>query len=393
MGESSCYVNSIHPPAQVIRVTYIYFPRIAQILNKNTERFGEITAQEVDPLKYVVEAQEIISNSNLLCSTCSNCGSKAVTQLVNSVSTVIVDEVTQSIEIEVLLALRFAQHRIVLVGDHKQLAPQVRSRKARTLGLHVSLMERIIQQRYITTVLLNIQYRMHPDIAQLLKDTYEEYTTATNEHQQWQSNFFLLEKSKAVLIQVDYTEDQEIGNTSFYNISQSLAAVRIVLGLLKAEQAHPTDIAILAFYAAHAAATKKVLLEKYTEACNRFTKNNQQPAFILEHLKEIAENRVFTVDPYQGHECKFEILLGCRSGKSKIGFVANANRATVALSRAKDGLFLVCDATTMLQSGSAKWSQVLKHFIDKPDSIFFLKDIQKHKQLNMIKDTTKEEEL
>ena len=53
--------------------------------------------------------------------------------------------------------------QVILVGDHKQLGPCV-STLAEEEGLARSLFERLLQQG-VTSHMLNVQYRMHPDIA------------------------------------------------------------------------------------------------------------------------------------------------------------------------------------------------------------------------------------
>lgn len=74
---------------------------------------------------------------------------------------------------------------VVLIGDHKQLPPVIRSREAQDRGLNISLFERLTEeggrsQMYICarflplltrrlsvvpSIMLDMQYRMHPEIS------------------------------------------------------------------------------------------------------------------------------------------------------------------------------------------------------------------------------------
>lgn len=82
---------------------------------------------------------------------------------------VIIDEAAYSSEPESMIPLSLGARSNVIVGDHEQLKPFVRSRGhnefARQLGL--SIYERFYGHHSIPLFRLKINYRMHPDIAQL----------------------------------------------------------------------------------------------------------------------------------------------------------------------------------------------------------------------------------
>lgn len=75
----------------------------------------------------------------------------------------IVDEASQITLPTCLGPLRFAD-RFVLVGDHHQLPPLVRSRDARKGGLDESLFKRLCSAHPEAVVDLRSQYRMNEDI-------------------------------------------------------------------------------------------------------------------------------------------------------------------------------------------------------------------------------------
>lgn len=78
----------------------------------------------------------------------------------------IVDEASQITLPGCIGPLRFAK-RFVLVGDHHQLPPLVRSREARKGGLDDSLFRRLCNAQPGAVVDLVSQYRMNEDVMQL----------------------------------------------------------------------------------------------------------------------------------------------------------------------------------------------------------------------------------
>ena len=78
----------------------------------------------------------------------------------------IVDEASQITLPTCLGPLRFAD-KFVLVGDHYQLPPLVRSRGAKKAGLDVSLFRLLSEKHEDCVVDLTYQYRMNEDIMHL----------------------------------------------------------------------------------------------------------------------------------------------------------------------------------------------------------------------------------
>ena len=69
----------------------------------------------------------------------------------------IVDECGMCLEPESLVPITSSRARqVVLIGDHKQLQPIIQDRVAKTLGLGISMFERLSRR----AMMLEIQYRM-----------------------------------------------------------------------------------------------------------------------------------------------------------------------------------------------------------------------------------------
>ena len=68
------------------------------------------------------------------------------------------------------------------------------------------------------------------------------------------------------------------------------------------------------------------------------------------------------MDNYQGEENDIIILSLVRSNnENNIGFLKNSNRVCVALSRARQGLFIFGNAECLVNSGAKLWVDIIKH--------------------------------
>lgn len=82
----------------------------------------------------------------------------------------IIDEASQITLPACIGPLRFAS-RFILVGDHHQLPPLVKSQAARTGGLAISLFRRLAEAHPEAVFPLDEQYRMCEDIMSLANQT------------------------------------------------------------------------------------------------------------------------------------------------------------------------------------------------------------------------------
>jgi hypothetical protein len=91
-------------------------------------------------------------------------------------------------------------------------------------------------------------------------------------------------------------------------------------------------------------------------------------------LKHILYFKVFTVDSYQGEENDIIMLSLVRSNMSmNIGFLENKNRLVVALSRARQGLYMYGNSGTLVAGEESEnyvgreplWGPLISHLIDR----------------------------
>ncbi|KAF9451330.1 P-loop containing nucleoside triphosphate hydrolase protein [Macrolepiota fuliginosa MF-IS2] len=106
---------------------------------------------------------DIVKSADVVCTTCISSASTALN--VSDFPVVFVDEASMSTEPATLIPIMKGSQHLALIGDHKQLPPIIVSQEAQSQGLGVSLFERLTEEGIVPSVMLDIQYRMHPSIS------------------------------------------------------------------------------------------------------------------------------------------------------------------------------------------------------------------------------------
>eukprot|EP00898_Chlorokybus_atmophyticus_P001456 jgi/Chlat1/2310/Chrsp17S02598 len=253
---------------------------------------------------------------------------------------VVIDEAGQATEPSTWIALLHGR-RAVLVGDTCQLAPTVISRDAVAGGLNTSLMERAASlHNGALTRMLRTQYRMHPHIA--LWASNEMYNGRL------QSAYFLNGRVLSKRPHVTRTPDTETPmllldtrtvtgiipdsclemlemSGSFHNEGEAHIVARHVQDLMAAG-VPATSIAVASPYNAQVELLKQRLA--LVPGCNAV--------------------EVTSIDSFQGREADAVIISMVRSNdKGAVGFLADARRMNVAITRARMHVAVVCDTKTV----------------------------------------------
>ncbi|MCY3413258.1 MAG: AAA family ATPase [Candidatus Heimdallarchaeota archaeon] len=238
----------------------------------------------------------------------------------------LLDEAAQMTEPETLKAVLRAQ-RVILVGDHQQLQPIVKSSKAKINNLQKSMFERLasvdsIQNHRFT--LLQYQYRMHDEILKFPNQSfYDGKLQSANEEVATQS---IGEIQSKLLTNHPY-EVICLQDTNFSSVMQMNGAevsiiVAIVHDLLKSDIAITSDrIGIIAPFRAQVATLRSLL-----------------PGFTID-----------TVDRYQGSEK--DIILFSTITTTNVPILSDPRRLNVALTRAKKKLVVV--VTNPIEDGNS----------------------------------------
>ncbi|KAF9435487.1 DEAD-box type RNA helicase [Entomortierella beljakovae] len=277
---------------------------------------------------------KILGEADVICATLSASGHDLLTSSSFSFETVIIDEAAQSVEISSLIPLKFGCKRCILVGDPNQLPPTVISQLATKYAYNQSLFVRLQSLTPHSVHLLSIQYRMHPDISafpsrefykSLLKDGpgMAEKTRA-----EWHSNSIM---TPYRFFDV-YQGQEKIGlSHSQHNPIEAEAAAALLEGLCNGNPK-------LNFF------RRVGVISPYKQQV-RTLKEYFQRVFGKEILEAVDFN---TVDGFQGQE-KDIIIFSCvrASSYGSVGFLADIRRMNVALTRARQSLFILGHAETL----------------------------------------------
>ncbi|MBL0134285.1 MAG: Flp pilus assembly complex ATPase component TadA [Chitinophagaceae bacterium] len=223
----------------------------------------------------------------------------------------VIDEAGQCIEPLAWCLFPLAQ-KIVLAGDHLQLPPTVLSEEALRKGFNRSILEVAIQSLK-NVYLLNTQYRMRESIAGFSSDYFYEglllsasHLTNTGQH--------------ITFIDTAGSGYQEVQGNDGMSL-QNKGELDIVLKLMETETLNPKPTAFISPYSGQVAAAREVLPR---------------------------EMRISTIDSFQGQEKETIILSLVRSNDDGIiGFLKDYRRMNVAITRAKEQLFVIGDSATI----------------------------------------------
>lgn len=241
-------------------------------------------------------------------------------------STLVVDEAGQCLEPLAWCIFPLAE-KYVLAGDHLQLPPTVLSNEATRLGFGHSILEVAIS-RVNAVFLLDTQYRMRESIAGFSGNYFYKGLLQTPQQ--------LINNGTHITF-IDtagsgHNEESGANGMSLQNEGELLIAQK----LLKTESLDTAGTAFISPYAGQVAAAKELL------------------------PKEI---RTSTIDSFQGQEKGTIILSLVRSNdEGDIGFLKDYRRMNVAITRAKEQLFVIGDSATI---GGDNFYNLFLSYIEK----------------------------
>lgn len=276
--------------------------------------------------------KRLVEKADVIACTCITAGSSLFNKCVFPV--VLIDEAVQATEPQSLVPLIYGCSKLILVGDHKQLGSTILSKRAARAGLTCSLFERMLRVG-VVPYLLTTQYRMHPELceypSQKFYDGYIRTGIAPMRRTCFMSpTFFYCSYGK---------EELSSSGTSFLNRTEAFV-VKSVVGYFQQNRVLGCQIGVITFY-------------------------EGQRAHLQSQLPDVE---VANVDGYQGREKDFIVISLVRSNEHQgIGFVKDARRVNVALTRAKYGLVIVGNPNTLLKN--SLWKDLLT-FYDKKGWIY-----------------------
>jgi len=282
---------------------------------------------------------------------------------------VVVDEAAQSSEPGVLVPLQHEIDHCVLVGDPRQLPATILSDTAQRHYFQQSLFERL-QTAGHPSYLLDTQYRCHPAIARFPSKYFYEKRLKNGENVE-KDDYAIKELrpfrvfQPLTFLNLDLSKERR-QSRSYFNEEEADLALHLYVTLRRvlANVTSPTGGSI-----------GIGIITPYREQLEMLRRK------FRDHLVDpmLALN---TVDGYQGREFDL-ILFSCVRASSHedfnvsgnrpgIGFLKDARRLNVAITRAKFGLFVIGQESTL--RSAPLWAKFIDHikshgtFVDVPGS-------------------------
>lgn len=225
--------------------------------------------------------------------------------------TLLIDEAGQCIEPLAWTIFPLAQ-KYVLAGDHLQLPPTVLSNEAARLGLNKSILEISITS-VKNVYLLNTQYRMKQAIAGFSSNYfYNGLLQTAAQLTNTGTHITFIDTAGSGFNEVHGSDGMSLQNEGELQVVQKLMATELL---------NPLATAFISPYAGQVTAAKEILPK---------------------------EMRISTIDSFQGQEKEIIILSLVRSNDDgDIGFLKDYRRMNVAITRAKEQLFVIGDSATI----------------------------------------------
>ncbi|MBI1836786.1 MAG: AAA family ATPase [Flavobacteriia bacterium] len=243
--------------------------------------------------------------------------------------TLIIDEAGQCIEPLAWCIFPYAK-KWVLAGDHLQLPPTILSNEAKRLGFNISILEQCFKNCQ-SIHFLNTQYRMRKSIA--------DFSSHYFYNGELKTPIELLDTG----IHITFFDtagtgfEEEAGKDGMSLMNEG--EISIVQKIIVQEKLNEKDIAVISPYSGQVELAKSNLSKNI---------------------------RISTIDSFQGQEEEIIILSLVRSNsESIIGFLNDYRRMNVALTRAKEQLFVIGDSSTI---GTDDFYAQFLEYIEKNNS-------------------------
>ncbi|XP_066151300.1 NFX1-type zinc finger-containing protein 1-like isoform X2 [Euwallacea fornicatus] len=273
---------------------------------------------------------------------------------------VIVEEAAELLEAHIIPVLTKHCQHVILIGDHKQLKPTTADYDIETkYNLGVSMFERMVRND-IQCYTLNVQHRMRPEISSLITPciypvlhNHETVTEFSKIRGMKKSLYFITHRNP----------EQSSGNSSKKNSYEAKYIIQLASHLIQ-NGYKPDEITILATYLGQV----NVLMQEQSQCVGT----------------QVQEIKVTSVDNFQGEENKIILLSLVRNNDySSIGFLSVENRVCVALSRAKEGLYMMGNIK-LLMTCSLLWRKIYLT-LKKQNSVGFHLPLQCEQHSTVIK--------
>jgi hypothetical protein len=282
----------------------------------------------------------ILNSAQIVFTTLSGAGTRALTELERGFDRCIIDEAGQCVELSILIPLRLRVQSCILVGDPRQLPATCFLNGPIAKLYERSLFERFEQAGY-PVHMLQTQYRMHPEICAFPSAHFYQNKLQNAESVSGPSHaaFFHQDPRFAPYLVFDIEGQEQLSGHSMSNAVEAKFVAEHLAALLRAV---PPD------RRAQLAAQIGVITPYHQQ---RMELIRAIGAILPAELTSAID--VATVDSFQGRE-KDVIVISCVRALTEhsggIGFVADRRRLNVAVTRARLALWIVGDSRALDRS-------------------------------------------
>ncbi|KAF8867865.1 P-loop containing nucleoside triphosphate hydrolase protein [Gymnopilus junonius] len=358
--------------------------------------FERLRGLHADKLKEVNEIKEEVRRSLLHKIDIIGCTTTGAAQLATllkglSPKVLLVEEAGQVMEAHILGSLVPSIEHLILIGDPLQLRPTLNNfalsmdnRRGRAIyRFDMSLMERLSESGiHMSTI--DVQRRMRPTISSLIRNTLypklEDHKLVHN-----YPDVRGIHKNVFFVTHQHRENDGGDDSASKYNTYEVAMIRDLVLYLLRQGcYSDEGDIVVLCAYLGQLARLRDalgsevavIIDERDQAALDDQEGDGDVPVsegVSIERVNVTKRVRLRTVDNYQGEEGRIVILSLVRNAggledeaqvfgrgmRPNIGFLKSENRTNVALSRAREGLYIFGNADN-LSSRSQMWHSIIE---------------------------------
>lgn len=327
-------MSSAYPDAKTLRRLEFQLGELQAQIQKAKEskgkrrHFGEGGGRQ--PRNINERKLAILRGAHVVLSTINSCRSRLLEVAFGrtspcTFSCVLVDEATQCTEVEALLCLQYRTSKLILVGDPMQLPATVLSHEAVEHGFQESLFERFYnylkQEAGSKTIFaLSEQRRMHSEICQFPSQNF--YNGKLRPIAGLDEAYASFPLTPYLVFNIaDSPEASEDSGMSWLNRGEAAFVARLCRAIFDIV-GDELSLGVITPYQAQKSAIVEQLFQ------------------LLPRAHVTCD--VNTVDSFQGQE-RDVIIMSCvraHHPKGHIGFVADARRLNVAITRAKKALFI-----------------------------------------------------
>lgn len=352
--------------------------------------------EELNKEKQTITMQqdlEILKDARIIGATTSGAAKYREILASKSPGVVIVEEAGEVLEAHVLSALSQESpnsnetKHLILIGDHLQLRPKVENYRLTTVSglgydLDCSLFERLIKHKFPSTM-LEQQHRMRPEISDFVRN--QTYPTLKDHSKVFDYPRVRGLQNSVIFIDHHELEDNAsdamtLANKTKMNSFEAHMTVKIVKHFLLQGYSRE-QLTILTPYVGQILRIVTVMKETMgdlnayiseldkEELQRNFEEGEDKTASAEVELINIGSKaksvRCASIDNFQGEESDIVIISLVRSNEiGNIGFLKEAQRVNVLMSRAKLGLIIIGNSKTLRQSrkGSYIWNPIIETF-------------------------------